>query len=363
MGKKRSLADANVDIAAPPIKSKKPKIVADETLDSTNIATADIIVAKKEKKKDKRSKSEKKARATTTEPEVVAEEQTIDAIFSEDLSRDPPEGHKQNKKKSKKHKESNTDPVPAEEHLDVETAEKSLKKKKSKKNKEPKSDSTPAEEAQPKVNGAAIALKVPDVLQTPLDIESTEKPKKKNKNKKNKEVETDVEEGQPEVKTDEPVSALTEEQEAPKPAKKLKKRRKKSKTSTTETVNGTTTAEQPVKEPEASQTQDKPTTRFICFIGNLPFSANADSIAKHFRSVEPASIRAPTNPETNKSKGYAFLEFDRYDRMKSCLASYHHSSFDDGITPTRRINVELTYVISCIFNVIANSIKGWRRWK
>ena len=31
--------------------------------------------------------------------------------------------------------------------------------------------------------------------------------------------------------------------------------------------------------------------------------------------------------------------------MKTCLKLYHHSSFNDGKSPARRINVELTYVL------------------
>lgn len=48
--------------------------------------------------------------------------------------------------------------------------------------------------------------------------------------------------------------------------------------------------------------------------------------------------------DNRKSKGYAFLEFDGYDHMKTCLKLFHHSMFDDGISPPRKISVELTYV-------------------
>lgn len=50
--------------------------------------------------------------------------------------------------------------------------------------------------------------------------------------------------------------------------------------------------------------------------------------------------------DPTKSKGYAFLEFDGYDHMKTCLKLFHHSNFDDGISLPRKISVELTYV-SC----------------
>lgn len=62
----------------------------------------------------------------------------------------------------------------------------------------------------------------------------------------------------------------------------------------------------------------------------------------HFAKVQPTSIRHSTHKETGKSKGFAFLEFSGYDRMKTCLKLYHHSSFEDGVSPARKINVELT---------------------
>jgi nucleolar protein 6 len=80
----------------------------------------------------------------------------------------------------------------------------------------------------------------------------------------------------------------------------------------------------------------------ICIIGNLPFTATKDAIEKHFKSVEPHSIRLITHKDSGKSKGYAFLEFNRYDHMKTCLKLFHHSSFDDGKSPPRKINVDLT---------------------
>ncbi|MCJ1260059.1 hypothetical protein MMC24_007899 [Lignoscripta atroalba] len=87
--------------------------------------------------------------------------------------------------------------------------------------------------------------------------------------------------------------------------------------------------------------QDKP-QRFICFIGNLPFTATSESITQHFAKLQPSSVRHRTSKETGRSKGFAFLEFDHYDRMKTCLKLFHHSTFDDGISPPRKINVELT---------------------
>jgi nucleolar protein 6 len=38
------------------------------------------------------------------------------------------------------------------------------------------------------------------------------------------------------------------------------------------------------------------------------------------------------------------VEFEGYDHMKTCLKVFHHSMFNDGLSPARKINVELTYV-------------------
>jgi nucleolar protein 6 len=79
-------------------------------------------------------------------------------------------------------------------------------------------------------------------------------------------------------------------------------------------------------------------------LGNLPYTATTASISKHFASLKPASIRHITHKDQpSKSKGYAFLEFDGYDRMKTCLKLHHQSTFDDGLSAARKINVELTY--------------------
>jgi len=85
-------------------------------------------------------------------------------------------------------------------------------------------------------------------------------------------------------------------------------------------------------------------SRFICFVGNLPYSATDASLSVHFEKVGPIAIRHRTNKTTGKSRGFAFLEFAGYDRLKTCLALYHHSEFYNGVSPARKINVELTWV-------------------
>jgi len=78
-------------------------------------------------------------------------------------------------------------------------------------------------------------------------------------------------------------------------------------------------------------------------IGNLPFTATTQSIQQHFAKIKPKSVRHITQKEDpKKSKGIAFLEFEGYDHMKTCLKLFHHSMFDDGVSAARKINVELT---------------------
>jgi len=85
------------------------------------------------------------------------------------------------------------------------------------------------------------------------------------------------------------------------------------------------------------------TDKFIIFVGNLPFTATTASIEKHFGTVKPKSIRHLTKKEDpSKSKGCAFVEFDDYTQMETALRLFHHSVFNDGLGPGRKINVELT---------------------
>ena len=116
---------------------------------------------------------------------------------------------------------------------------------------------------------------------------------------------------------------------------------------------------------EATMSSEK-AHRFILFVGNLPYAATEATLRSHFKKLEPFTVRHRTDPKTEKSKGFAFLEFENYDRMKTCLKLYHHSMFDpdkvDAVVSeegeadqendgqktkkaskrARRINVELT---------------------
>ena len=77
-------------------------------------------------------------------------------------------------------------------------------------------------------------------------------------------------------------------------------------------------------------------------IGNLPYTATDESIGEHFAKISPKSIRHRKDKDTGKSKGFAFLEFEGYGRMKTCLKLYHQSIFEDRQSPARKLNVELT---------------------
>ncbi|KAF8419645.1 hypothetical protein EV426DRAFT_614206 [Tirmania nivea] len=113
-----------------------------------------------------------------------------------------------------------------------------------------------------------------------------------------------------------------------------------------------------LKEEARGEEGSSKKARFIVFIGNLPYNATTKALQKHFAPVKPDSVRLITHKEDpKKCKGFAFLEFDKFDKMKTCLAKFHHSTFyaegdkpeeggegkggDDGKWG-RKINVELT---------------------
>lgn len=78
--------------------------------------------------------------------------------------------------------------------------------------------------------------------------------------------------------------------------------------------------------------------------GNLPYSATKEQIEKHFEKIKPSEIRLRTYKGSDKFMGTCFVEFDRFDRMVTCLKKYHHSVFPDPKKKEgRKINVELRY--------------------
>ena len=100
--------------------------------------------------------------------------------------------------------------------------------------------------------------------------------------------------------------------------------------------------DQEMEAPKAKSEEHRKPQRFICFVGqstlvsrvspelphlnsiyaatgNLPYSTTTAALGSHFAKIQPSAIRHPTSKETGKSKGFAFLEFEGYDRMKTCL--------------------------------------------
>ncbi|KAF2839014.1 hypothetical protein M501DRAFT_1010976 [Patellaria atrata CBS 101060] len=124
--------------------------------------------------------------------------------------------------------------------------------------------------------------------------------------------------------------------------KKSKKHRKTAKSAEENPENGKESSALDGQEFGTGEVTASKAQRFIVFVGNLPYSATTESIQKHFVKLQPSAVRHRTDRTTGKSKGFAFLEFERYDRMKTCLKLYHHTNFDDGLSPARKINVELT---------------------
>ena len=135
-----------------------------------------------------------------------------------------------------------------------------------------------------------------------------------------------------------------------------KKRKKTSHVPTEADADQAPTAKASTTDPNSSTTARAP--RFILFIGNLPYTTTDAALHAHFRAIAPFTLRHRTDATTGRSKGFAFLEFEGYDRMKTCLRLYHHSVLDiagKGETKgegegkckkakanARRINVELT---------------------
>ncbi|CAD6447816.1 307b0a56-3876-49b9-a6fa-28a4b3a4c887 [Sclerotinia trifoliorum] len=193
--------------------------------------------------------------------------------------------------------------------------------------------------------------------------------KNKESNRKSKKTKTSAETPSQPARIRES-SHVTETEPAPKKSKKERKAERKAREAAENTISTNQEAEaaargndQDTKAPGSSDqttaekkrvkskkqggasdanTESK-ASRFIVFIGNLPFTATTASIKNHFAAVKPASVRHLTekgNP--TKSRGCAFLEFEGYDYMKTCLKQFHQSTFNDGISAPRKVNVELT---------------------
>ncbi|KAK2629706.1 hypothetical protein QTJ16_000526 [Diplocarpon rosae] len=139
----------------------------------------------------------------------------------------------------------------------------------------------------------------------------------------------------PEASGDKKAAEAEETTEVKKSKKNNRNREKKRK--------GTSAATGANGEPTDKGEESGKAARFIVFVGNLPFTATKASVEKHFGSIKPKSVRVPCEKgEANKSKGYAFVEFEGYDHMKTCLKLFHHTMFDDKKSGPRQITCELT---------------------
>ncbi|RKP04948.1 hypothetical protein THASP1DRAFT_10033, partial [Thamnocephalis sphaerospora] len=57
------------------------------------------------------------------------------------------------------------------------------------------------------------------------------------------------------------------------------------------------------------------------FVGNLPFSANEDSVAEVFAAFgEVQSVRLPTDRETGQAKGFGYVQFNTEDEAAAAVA-------------------------------------------
>lgn len=262
------------------------------------------------------------------------------------------EGEKEKKKAKKEKKEKKAKgeekDVAAEEEVPEEKASKKSKKEK-----------------KAKTEGADVIAEPADVVmgEGEASAEGGEAPKKSKKERKAERRAAELAAGKEGDSTPKKTKAVkaegetkggakTETADAEKKPRKNNRNREKKRNANLEAVGG----------GDAAAAEEK-NHRFIVFVGmlifcscclnaanwcdkgNLPFTATKDSIRKHFASVQPKSIR-PLTEKTNptKCKGTAFVEFEGYDHMKTCLKLFHHSEFNDGISAARKINVELTYV-------------------
>lgn len=298
-----------------------------------------------------------------TKPERVKKDKKRKRGDGDDAENGEAEVKSKKSKKEKKDKKSKKEEPEDAEEVEVEAETPAKKEKKSKKDKKAsksESESTVEEDA------------APVEVDTPMeDAEAPKKSKKERKaERRAKEIadaangttkddeaaepvlETNGD-GDKKAKKDKKMTTDTETAEEKKSKKNNRNREKKRKGIVT---NGDAAAE--------GEDKDKKAARFIVFVGvslfspirrefttnqvstgNLPFSATTESIAAHFASVHPQSVRHLTKKEDpTKSKGCAFIEFAGYDHMKTCLKLMHHSTFDDGKSAPRKINVELTYV-------------------
>ncbi|KAF2675159.1 hypothetical protein BT63DRAFT_420382 [Microthyrium microscopicum] len=338
-------------------KRKRSEVDAD--VKTAEPISNDVVMTKKLKKQMARQKR----RTLRAEEEAAAKAGADDAEAEEQIEVLPTKSKKDKKeKKDKKDKKAaKSEPVAEVNEADAAEEEKSAtqikkaewkakakeEKKKMKEAKKAKKaeaeDKEDKEETQPvqevfKPVAAEPAVEPNDEAVEPADLKKSQK-----KNLKRKEKRAAKANG--EEPTEGAVQVPVEADDADsKKARKSKK--KKSKAAVGEEGENDADEAEPsakrVKTDLGPQEVPPKKVRFIAFIGNLPYTATKEDVSKHFASVRPDAVRLMTHKDTGKSKGFAFIEFEAYDRMKTCLKLYHHSNFEDGKGEARRINVELT---------------------
>ncbi|GFS13353.1 eukaryotic translation initiation factor 4H [Elysia marginata] len=79
--------------------------------------------------------------------------------------------------------------------------------------------------------------------------------------------------------------------------------------------------------------------KYVLFIGNLPYDITREQLEEHFRKTGGIkSIRIPREKETDKGRGFAYMEFD--GRISHGIALRLHQTTLGG----RKINVEFTSI-------------------
>ncbi|CAH1966823.1 unnamed protein product [Acanthoscelides obtectus] len=79
-------------------------------------------------------------------------------------------------------------------------------------------------------------------------------------------------------------------------------------------------------------------TRYVVFVGNIPYDLKKEDIVEHFQTCgEIRHIRIPTEKKSNKPRGFCYVEVADEESYQKCLSKHH--SFMKG----RRINVQYTH--------------------
>jgi len=76
-------------------------------------------------------------------------------------------------------------------------------------------------------------------------------------------------------------------------------------------------------------------SRYIAFVGNLPFDTTEEELKDYFKCIGDLHIRMRHSKE-GKFRGFAFVECENNDQFQKLLL-LHHQSFKN-----RKVNIELS---------------------